>query len=168
MSKKTTYVVPEQDRVSAASKLCYSIGFAGKDTFQVIANNYLMMFLMMVAGLDGAFIGTMMLVARIWDAINDPILSSIADHTNSRWGRFRPYIFSAIPMAIVFALMFFCPNLSNSGKMVYYTVVYICYGMIYTILEVPYFGLTGAMTHDPQERASITAWSRIEIGRAHV
>ena len=47
MSKKTTYVVPEQDRVSAASKLCYSIGFAGKDTFQVIANNYLMMFLMM-------------------------------------------------------------------------------------------------------------------------
>lgn len=77
MSKKTTYVVPEQDRVSAASKLCYSIGFAGKDTFQVIANNYLMMFLMMVAGLDGAFIGTMMLVARIWDAINDPILGSL-------------------------------------------------------------------------------------------
>lgn len=161
MSKKTTYVVPEQDRVGAASKLCYSIGFVGKDTFQVIANNYLMMFLMMVAGLDGAFIGTMMLVARIWDAINDPILGSIADHTNSRWGRFRPYIFSAVPMAIVFALMFFCPNLSNGGKMVYYTVVYVCYGMIYTILEVPYFGLTGAMTHDPQERASITAWSRI-------
>ena len=158
---KTTYSVNPKDRVGPGQKLCYSIGFAGKDGFQTIANNYLMMFLMMVAGLDGAFIGTMMLAARIWDAINDPILGSLADHTHSKLGKFRPYILSVVPMAIVFALLFFVPDISTTGKMVYFTIVYIFYGMLYTVLEIPYFGLTGAMTNDPQERASITAWSRI-------
>lgn len=153
--------VPPEDRIGVAGKLCYSIGYAGKDCFQTITNSYLMMFLMMVAGLPGGFIGTMMLVARIWDAINDPILGSLADHTHSRWGKFRPYVFSAVPMAIIFALLFFTPDLSNVGKMVYYTIVYIFYGMCFTVLELPYYGLAGAMSFNPQERASVTAWSRI-------
>ena len=160
-NKKDAYTMNPKDRVSPGAKLCYSIGFAGKDGFQTIANNYLMMFLMMVAGLPGAFIGSMMLGARIWDAINDPILGSLADHTHSKLGKFRPYILSSIPMAAIFAALFFVPDLSDSGKMIYYTIVYILYGMCYTVLEIPYFGLTGAMTNDPQERASITAWSRI-------
>ena len=158
---KTTYSVNPKDRVGPGQKLCYSIGFAGKDGFTTICNSYLMMFLMMVAGLPGAFIGAMMLGARIWDAINDPILGSLADHTNTRFGRFRPYIFSVIPMAVIFAALFANPDLSMTGKMIYFTVVYVLYGMCFTVLEVPYFGLVGAMTHDPQERASITAWSRI-------
>ena len=158
---KTTYSVNPKDRVGPGQKLCYSIGFAGKDTFQTITNNFLMMFLMMVAGLDGGFIGAMMLVVRIWDAINDPILGSLADHTNNKWGRFRPYILSVVPMAVVFVLLFFVPDIGLVGKMVYYTVVYVLFDVFYTLLEIPYFGLTGAMTHDPQERASITAWSRI-------
>lgn len=161
METKKRYSVNPRDRVGVGQKLCYSIGFAGKDGFQAIANNYLMMFLMMVAGLDGAFIGTLMLAARIWDAINDPILGNIADHTNSRWGKYRPYILSSIPMAIIFAALFFVPDLGNGQKMAYYTIVYVIYGMCFTLLEVPYFGLTGAMTNSPQERASITAWSRI-------
>lgn len=161
MEKKQSYSVNPKDRVGVGQKLCYSIGFAGKDGFQTIANNYLMMFLMMVAGLDGAFIGTMMLLARIWDAINDPILGSLADHTNSRFGRYRPYILSAVPMAVIFCALFAVPKISVGAKMAYYTVIYILYGMCYTVLEVPYFGLTGAMTNNPQERASITAWSRI-------
>lgn len=158
---KVKYSVPPEDRIGVAGKLCYSIGYAGKDCFQTITNSYLMMFLMMVAGLPGGFIGTMMLVARIWDAINDPILGSLADHTHSRWGKFRPYVFSAVPMAIIFALLFFTPDLSNVGKMVYYTIVYIFYGMCFTVLELPYYGLAGAMSFNPQERASVTAWSRI-------
>ena len=158
---KTTYSVNPRNRVGPGQKLCYSIGFAGKDGFQTITNNYLMMFLMMVAGLDGAFIGAMMLVVRIWDAINDPILGSLADHTNSKLGKFRPYILSVVPMAIVFALLFFVPDVGLTGKMIYYTVIYVLFDVFYTLLEIPYFGLTGAMTHDPQERASITAWSRI-------
>lgn len=158
---KDTYSINPKDRVGAGAKLAYSIGFAGKDGFQTITNNYLMMFLMMVAGLDGAFIGTMMLAARIWDAINDPILGSLADHTNSKLGKFRPYILSVIPMAIIFSLLFFVPDISMGSKMVYYSIVYVLFGMCYTVLEIPYFGLTGAMTTDPEERASITAWSRI-------
>lgn len=160
MAKNLSTVAPE-DRIGVPGKLCYSIGYAGKDCFQTITNSYLMMFLMMVAGIPGGFIGTMMLVARIWDAINDPILGSLADHTRSRWGKFRPYLFSSVPMAIIFALLFFTPNFSNLGKMVYYTIVYVFYGMCYTVLEIPYFGLAGAMSFNPQERASVTAWSRI-------
>ena len=160
MSKKPSAVAP-QDRIGIPGKLCYSIGYAGKDCFQTITNSYLMMFLMMVAGVPGGFIGTMMLAARIWDAINDPILGSLADHTRTKWGKFRPYLLSSIPMAVIFALLFFVPDLDSTGKMVYFTVVYILYGMCYTVLEIPYFGLAGAMSFDPQERASVTAWSRI-------
>ncbi len=160
MAKTTSTVAPE-DRIGIQGKLCYSIGYAGKDCFQTITNSYLMMFLMMVAGIPGGFIGTMMLVARIWDAINDPILGSLADHTNSKWGKFRPYLLSSIPMAIIFALMFFVPNIGTTGKMVYFTIVYVFYGMCYTVVEIPYFGLAGAMSFNPQERASVTAWSRI-------
>ncbi len=161
MSNDQIKTVRPEDKIPVLGKLSYSIGFAGKDTFQTIVNSYLMMFLMMFAGLDGAFIGVMMLGARIWDAINDPILGSIADHTNSKWGRFKPYLFSAIPMAVVFVLLFSVPGLDGGAKMVYYTVVYVCYGMLMTILEVPYFGLAGAMSFDPTERATVTAWSRI-------
>ena len=160
-NKENKYSIDPKDRVSVAGKLSYSIGYAGAQGFSTIINSYLMMFLMMVGGLSGTFIGTMMLAARIWDAINDPILGSLADHTHSRFGKFRPYTLSAIPMAIIFALLFFVPNLGDVGKMVYYTVVYICYGMCFTVLEIPYFGLTGSMTNNPQERASITSWSRI-------
>lgn len=158
---KETYTVAPKDRVGVSGKLCYSIGYAGKDCFQTIANSYLMMFLMMVGGVSGAFIGVMMLCARIWDAINDPILGSLADHTHSRLGKFRPYILSVLPMAVIFFALFSVPNFGDTGKMVYYTIVYVLYGMCFTVLEIPYFGLAGAMTFDPQERASITAWSRI-------
>ena len=161
MTQKEKYVIRPEDRIPISGKLAYSIGFAGKDCFATIVNSYLMMFLMMFGGLSGTFIGVMMLGARIWDAINDPILGSLADHTHSKLGKFRPYLMSAIPMAIIFALLFFVPDLSNGGKMVYYTVVYVCYGMCFTVLEVPYFGLAGAMSFDPQERATVTAWSRI-------
>lgn len=160
MAQEKGGIRPE-DRIPVGGKLAYAIGFAGKDGFATIVNTYLMMFLMMVAGLNGAFIGTMMLAARIWDAINDPILGSIADHTHSRFGKFRPYLLSAIPMAVIFVLLFFVPNIGGGSKMVYYAIVYVCYGMCFTVLEIPYFGLAGAMSFDPRERASVTAWSRI-------
>ncbi len=161
MGKTNTKQVRPEDRIPVSGKLAYSIGFAGKDTFQTIVNNYLMLFLMMVAGLPGTFIGLMMLGARIWDAINDPILGSIADHTTTKYGRFRPYLFFAIPMAFVFAALFFVPGLEGNAKLVYYTIFYVLYGMAMTIIEVPYFGLAGAMSFDPTERATVTAWSRI-------
>jgi|GEM_PF-2598451 len=161
MSHTNKNIVNSKDRVGVAQKLSYSIGFAGKDGFTTIVNSYLMLFLMTIGGLAPTFIGLMMLGARIWDAVNDPILGSIADHTNTKWGKFRPYMFSAIPMAIIFAALFFVPDLSNTGRMVYYTIVYVLYGMCFTVLEIPYFGLVSAMTKDPEERASITAWSRI-------
>ena len=162
MAKQEKHAVRPEDKIPVSGKLCYSIGYAGKDCFQTITNSYLMMFLMMVAGLPGTFIGTMMLGARIWDAINDPILGAIADHTDSKWGKFRPYLFASIPMAIAFTLLFFVPDsFGETQKMVYYTIVYVIMGMCYTVVEVPYFGLAGSMSFDPQERASVTAWSRI-------
>jgi sugar (glycoside-pentoside-hexuronide) transporter len=151
-----------QDKVGVVGKLSYSIGFAGKDSIQTITNNFLLPFLMMVAGLNPAFIGTMMLIARIWDAINDPILGTLADHTHSKWGKYRPYfLLSSVPMAIIFAALMFVPNFGDVGKQVYYTIIYVLYGMCYTVVEVPYFGMIPAMTSDPLERASVTAWSRI-------
>jgi sugar (glycoside-pentoside-hexuronide) transporter len=160
--KQFRHIVKVEDRVGVSGKLCYSLGFAGKDTILTVVNNFLMPFLMMVAGLNPAFIGTMMLFARIWDAVNDPILGTLADHTHSKWGKYRPYfIFSSVPMAIIFVALMFVPNFGDARKQVYYTIVYILWGMCFTVVEVPYFGMIPAMSSDPFERASITAWSRI-------
>lgn len=162
MKTQEKSAVAEKDKIGVWGKLCYSIGYAGENGFQTIFNSYCMIFLMSVGGVSTAFVGTMMMLARIWDAINDPILGTIADHTNTRWGKYRPYfIGSIIPMAILFVALFSVPPLGTTGKMIYYTIVYILYGMCYTVVEVPYFGMVGAMSNDPQERASVTAWSRI-------
>lgn len=161
MNEKMNYSVNPKDRVGVGQKLCYSIGYAGKDGFQTIVNNYMMMFLMMVAGLSGAFIGTMMLCARIWDAINDPMVGTLADHTNTKLGKYRPYMLASIPMAVIFFFLFLVPDIGMTQKMVYYTIFYVLYGMCFTVVEVPYYGLNGVMTNSPQERATITAWSRI-------
>ncbi|MDR0851350.1 MAG: MFS transporter, partial [Clostridiales Family XIII bacterium] len=164
MSTESTgqlFVRPE-DKVGVSGKLSYAIGFAGKDCIQTVTNNFLMPFLMMVAGLNPAFIGTMMLLTRIWDAIDDPILGSLTDHTRTRWGKYRPYfIFSSIPMAVIFTALMFVPDFGDTGKQVYYSIVYLLWGICYTLVEVPYFGMIPAMSRDPHERASITAWSRI-------
>ena len=114
---------------------------------------YMLFFYTDVFGISAAVVGTMFLVSRIWDAVNDPLMAALADRTNSRWGKFRPWIFfAAFPFAISGVLCFTSVNLSTVGKIVWAYVTYNLLMMSYTAGNVPYSSLMGVMTSDSEER----------------
>jgi sugar (glycoside-pentoside-hexuronide) transporter len=112
-----------------------------------------------IFGISPAHVAGLLLVARIWDAANDPIMGYIADHTKSRWGQFRPYIlFGAIPLNLILLACFFTPDISETGRVIYAYITYISHGMVFTMLGLPYSSLSAVMTQDQQERAVIASY----------
>lgn len=135
----------------------YSIGDLGINlNFQLIGF-FLAYFYTDVFGISPAHVAGLFLAARIWDAVNDPIMGYIADHTRTRWGRFRPYVFfGAIPLNLILLACFFVPDISPSMKVVYAYVTYILHGMVFTAVGLPYSSISAVMTQDQQERAWIS------------
>ena len=132
----------------------YMCGDLGLQTITNFANIYLMIYLTDILGISPLAAGTMYAVARVWDAINDPLMGSIADRTRTRWGSYRPwFLFGALPLCAVFVLLFTVPNFSPSGKLVWAYVVYIAYGMLMTMVSIPYGALPNVLTTDSQERS---------------
>ncbi|KPL11014.1 MAG: hypothetical protein AMS26_20910 [Bacteroides sp. SM23_62] len=146
-------------KLSIREKIGYSIGdFAGSSLWQTMAF-FLPVFYTDVFLLPAASVATLFMVVRIFDALNDPIMGTIADRTHSRWGKFRPYLlFGSVPLGILTALMFTTPDLSDSGKLVYAYVTYFLLLVLYTIVMVPYNTLVGVMTPDPVERTSLSSY----------
>ena len=138
-------------------KLGYGCGDFASVLFWQTISAWLLYFYTDVFGITAAAAGTMILVSRFWDGINDPIMGMIADRTNTRYGKFRPYLlWLAVPMGIVAVLTFTTPNLSAGGKLVYAWVTYILFMMIYTAINIPYSALLGVITPDTGERTSVS------------
>lgn len=139
--------------------LGYAIGDLGINlNFQLIGF-YLAYFYTDVFGISPWHVGTLFLVARVWDAVNDPLMGYIADHTNTKRGRFRPYLlFGAVPLNLVLLACYFTPDLSETAKVVYAYVVYILHGMLFTAVGLPYSSISAVMTQDQQERAVISTY----------
>jgi sugar (glycoside-pentoside-hexuronide) transporter len=137
----------------------YSIGDLGINlNFQMIGF-YLAYFYTDVFGISPGHVAGLFLMARVWDAINDPIMGYIADHTKSRWGRFRPYLmFMAIPLNLVLFACFFTPDIAVEAKVVYAYVTYLLHGMVFTALGLPYSSIAAVMTQSQQERAVIASY----------
>ena len=137
----------------------YAIGDLGINlNFQLIGF-YLAYFYTDVFGISPWHVGTLFLVARVWDAINDPLMGYIADHTNTKRGRFRPYLlFGAVPLNLVLLACYFTPDLSETAKVVYAYVAYILHGMLFTAVGLPYSSISAVMTQDQQERAVISTY----------
>lgn len=126
-------------------------------TFQMV-NTFLLIFYVNVMGLNPIAVGTLFLVARIWDAINDPIMGAIVDKTNSKWGKARPYfLWMAIPYGIIAVLLFTVPNLTEAGKLIWAYVTYIGFGMVYTSINIPVTAILPRLTDDNQERQEVTS-----------
>src|SRR5512141_1361165 len=110
-------------------------------------------------GITAAWAGTMLLVVRFWDAIFDPIMGVVADKTNTRWGKFRPWIlWTALPFGIMGFLAFNTPHLGANGKLVYAFATYIILMMVYSANNLPYSALSGVMTGDMAERTSLSQY----------
>ncbi|MCM3790162.1 MFS transporter [Domibacillus indicus] len=145
-------------KVSMIEKVGYASGDFACNLIYATVSTYLLFFYTDVFGLSAAAAGTMFLVVRIVDALADPFIGTLVDRTNSRFGRFRPYLlFGAFPFAILAILCFTTPDFSDMGKLIYAYITYVGLSLTYTTINVPYGALTSAMTRNNQEVVSITS-----------
>lgn len=148
--------------VTLKEKIGYGFGDAASSMYWKIFTFYLAIFYTDVFGIPAAAAGTMFLVTRIWDTANDPIMGIIGDRTNTRWGKFRPYLlWIAAPFAIIGILLFTTPDLSVNGKIVYAYISYTLMMMAYTAINVPYASLLGVMTAKSDERTSFASYRMV-------
>ncbi|MDD6193383.1 MAG: MFS transporter, partial [Lachnospiraceae bacterium] len=172
MSKeKKTAEVHATSGITTKEKIAYACGdFGGVLTFSLISS-FLTMFYTDCMHIPLAQITILMLVARIWDAINDPIWGGFIDSRKpTKYGRFRPYVmWASIPLAVAAVLMFIkIPGLTVNQYLIYAYVTYIFYGMMYTGVNIPYGSLASAITDDPQERSSLSVWRSVGAGFGNI
>ena len=142
--------------------IAYSMGNFGSNLVFGMITFYMMYFYTDVMGISAAAAGTLFLVARFWDAINDPIMGSIVDKTHTKMGKFRPFIIIGIvPCAILYILTFTTPDLSSTGKVIWAFATYIPLGMVVTFINIPYHAQTTIMSDKSIERAEVGAVSTI-------
>ena len=146
-------------------KAAYGIGAVGKDMVYALSASYAMYFYQDVLGLSATFVGLILMIARIFDAVNDPFMGVVVAKTRSRWGRFRPWLFSGtILNAVVLYALFAAPDLSEAGLMVYFTIVYILWGVTYTMMDIPYWSMIPAVTKTSAERENLSVVGRTCAG----
>ena len=149
----------ESTRLSPVEKIGYGLGdFGSNVVFQTIII-LLPSFYTDVFGLAPAAMATMFLAVRLLDTVTDPIMGVIADNTNTRWGKFRPYLlWFSIPFAVVFVLTYWTPDLAGNAKLLYAYGTYAVLMLLYTVVNIPYCALGGVITSDSQERVSANSY----------
>ena len=147
----------ESQKLSLKEKIGYSVGDTASNLFFQTFILFITIFYTDVFGISAKAVGIMFLVTKIWDAVNDPMMGMIADRTNTRWGKFRPYLlWFAIPLGIIGVLTFTTPDLSPTGKLIYAYITYTLLMMLYTIINVPYSALMGVITSNARVRTVVS------------
>lgn len=145
-----------KEKTSPKLAFCYSLGEVGCQMSWYMINNYLMLFYTDIVGLAAGAISMIMLIARIWDAINDPMMGNIADRTNTRWGKFRPYLFMAPPVLAVFNILTFTVfPVQGAVKVALCLITYVGAGMAYTACSIAYQALQNVIAIDSQVRMNL-------------
>ena len=140
-------------------KIGYGFGDMASSMFWKVFSAYLPLFYAMVFRLDLEVTAVLMLVTRIWDAVSDPMMGIISDRTNTRWGKYRPYLlWIAVPFAISGVLLFTKPNFGETGNTVWAFVTYILMMTVYTAINVPYGSMLGVMTEDSDEKTVFSSF----------
>lgn len=141
-------------------KLIYGLGDWGTAASSTVRNAFWFVFLTSVVGINPALAGTAFLIGKVWDGINDPLVGTISDRLNTRWGRRRPFLlFGAIPFGMSFFLLFVVPPFESQIALVaYYSFAFLLFDTLYTIVNVPYIALTPELSEDYDERSQIAGW----------
>ena len=147
------------EKLKFREKLGYGLGDTASNFFFATFNVFLLYYYTDIFGLTAAAVGTMFLLTKLLDAVSDPIMGLIADRTNSRWGKFRPYLlWAAVPYGICGFAMFANPDLSYAGKLIYAYVTYSFMMLAYTAINVPYSALMGVISPSSIERTKVASY----------
>lgn len=147
------------DKLLIKEKIGFSLGdMAGNFVYQSVVL-LLAFYYTDVFGLDAATVASIFLFVRIFDAVTDPLMGIAVDRTNSRWGKYRPYLlFLCVPYAIMSVMVFSVPDLDSTGKTIYAYLSYAILMLLFTATNIPYFALGSVMTANPKERISLNSY----------
>lgn len=151
--------INQTDKVSIKEKIGFSIGEYSSSVVWQTLMFFLPIFYTDTFGLTATAVATMFFVVRLFDAFTDPIMGMVADRTETRWGKFRPYIlWLAVPYGLGTVLMFTTPELSGNAKVVYAYITYSIMMVLYTAIAIPYNSLIGVISPNPAERTSVSSY----------
>ena len=140
----------------------HAIAGFGQNLIFGLWSSYMMVFYTDIFGITAGAASIIMLFTRIWDGINDPMMGTIADHTRTKWGRYRPWLLFMSPVIVIFLVLnFSSPDLSPTLKVVYAAITYVMMSMAFTAVDVPFWTMPAAMSSDVQKRSKIISFSRM-------
>jgi GPH family glycoside/pentoside/hexuronide:cation symporter len=145
--------------LSFREKFSYGLGDFASNLYWQTFMLYMTYFYTDIFGLAAAATATMFLVNRIVDAITDPVMGMVADHTTTRWGRFRPWLlWTCVPFAIMGVLAFTTPSFGSGGKLAWAYGTFFGMMLVYTIINIPYTALMGVIFGNSEDRTSISSF----------
>ena len=149
-------------KLTKKEKISYGFGAVGKDMVYSIVSGYLLYYYNTVLGISATFIGILFMAARVFDAFNDPFMGILVEKTNTKMGKFRPWLlFGTISNAIILVLMYAVPkNIAGNTLLVYVSVAYILWGMTYTVMDIPFWSMIPAITQTGTDRENLSVIGR--------
>ena len=145
--------------------VAYGLGAVGKDMVYALSASYIMYYYQDILGLSASFVGFILMIARVFDAANDPFMGVVVAKTNTKWGKFRPWLFTGtILNAFVLYVLFAVPAVSGKALMIYFAVMYILWGVTYTMMDIPFWSMIPAVTSTTKERENLSVVGRTCAG----
>ncbi len=149
-------------KLSIKEKISYGLGAVGKDMVYMLSASYILYYYQDILGVSAIAMGVILMVARVFDAFNDPIMGVVVAKTRTRWGKFRPWLLiGTITNAVILYIMFSAPPaLNGSGLIAYAAITYILWGVTYTMMDIPFWSMIPAFTEGGKEREGLTTLAR--------
>ncbi len=153
-------------RLSGKEKAAYGIGAVGKDMVYMLTAGYILYYFQDVLGISAVFTGMLLMVARVFDAMNDPVMGVIVAKTKTKFGKFRPWLLlGTLLNAVVLYAMFAIPeSVQGTNLLIYAAVSYIVWGVTYTMMDIPYWSMIPAFAKDGKEREGLSTLGRTCAG----
>ena len=153
-------------KLGKKEKFAYGLGAVGKDMVYMLSASYILYYYQDIMGVSAWVMGIILLIARVFDAFNDPLMGVLVAKTRTRWGKFRPWLFiGTVTNAVILFLMFSAPpSLRDGGLIAYAAVSYILWGVTYTMMDIPFWSMVPAFTEGGKERENMSALGRTCAG----